>query len=328
MPPGLIGAVDPTSERVRALRSHPACLSASGSGTADAFWEHKYRFLALRSTILLHSPWAGTPLAAMRVADLAKATGLSARSTNAVIDCAARTGDLVKRSDADDARLRILEPTERLTAGVDTCMAQWLDAMSRFTRQPNPLASPHPSVMARARRVFLELTLWVGDPRLARRSVRFPRVRFYVLWDLLLHAPRAMHPFAAEEAAKLGMTAAAVQKEIARARQDGWLEPEPHAVPTAMAEQRFRNLFTVLERRWTLALELIAGSEELGALSAPACGGADARPVAARPAQAIVVMAAADAPGSRCRPAGDHGLEQVVGPAIRPSDAVPRWVGG
>ena len=282
VPPGVAGNVDPTSARVWALRNHPAILSTCGPRAADAFWESKYRFLALRSAILLHSSWSRERAKAVRIADLAKAAGLSTRTAHIAIDRAARTGDLIKRPDDDDARLRILEPTESLIARTNAYLALWLDAMSRFTDRANPLATQCPVATVAARRVFMEMTLWVGDQTVPRRATRFPKTRLHLLWDVLLHAHRRQSAFVDEEAMRLGMTTAAVRKEVERARQDGWLEPVPIIVPSAMATQRFRNLFAVLERRWNFALDLVERGE--GKEEAPPSEAAAQTPAAMPPA--------------------------------------------
>jgi hypothetical protein len=263
MPAGLIGNVDPTSERMRKLRSHPAMLALCGLNPADRFWGAKYQFLALRSAILLNSSWIDGRPRPVPIVDLAKAAGLSLRTAHMMIDRGARTGDLVRRPDDEDARLRIIEPTESLLLRAHAQTVQWFDLMSWFTGRPNPLACWGAAATVMARRVFLELMLCTGNrPANCRRGANVLKL-FLLMWDVLLEAQRKLPAFVAEEARRIGTTCVTIRHAVVRARQEGWLEQTPDLVPSAMAWQRYSNLFTVLERRWNLALDLVERSGKL-----------------------------------------------------------------
>jgi hypothetical protein len=282
MPSGLTGNVDPASERLRRLRDHPAILALCGLNPEDRFWEAKYQFLALRSAILMHSSWIGSRPRPVRISELAKVAGLSPRTAHMMISRATWTGDLVRRPDDDDARLRVIEPTESLLLRAHVQAMQWFELMSWFTGRPNPLACPAPAAAAMARRVFLELMLCAEDRSPGNgRGARALKLLLLLLWDVLLEVPRDPPAFVAEEARRLNMTPVTIRHAILRARQEGWLEPTPELVLTAMAWQRYSNLFTVLERRWNLALDLVEWSGESrgrgGPLGAGSCDETECR---------------------------------------------------
>jgi hypothetical protein len=263
-PRGVAGHVDPTSDRVRALRAHPAILSMFGAHPVDPFWDSKCQTIALRSAVLLNSSWVRVAPRPVPINALARAAGLSTRTAHTMIGRAVSTGDLVRRPDDGDARLRILEPTARLIARVEAQIALWFDLMSRFTGRANPLAAGDSAAAVRARRAFLMLTLWT-EGRASTWPKRAPRALVFTVWDVLLETPQDASAFVAREAMRLGVVPLTIRNAIARARQEGWLEPGPGLAASALGRQRCGTVLTLLERYWNAALNMVecGGGQDL-----------------------------------------------------------------
>ena len=254
--PAIQPSVTPGQARLRRLREHPQMNIMFSSSRIERFWARDVGWLTLFATLMSRSPPVALAEEPLRIADLARISGLSPATVQAAIARGCHTGDFLKERAGADRRQLLLRPSAPLIEYGYRTTAESFAMGAEFCGRPAPdLARLQALAGPRFLRLGLALASSMGSQgglgSLARRNT------FFTLWDLLLAGDPAPPGFIRSQAHRLRVSSPTVRAVLEGARAQGWLEPglEPRLTPLAV--ERLCACFSLAELRWNLLLDAL-----------------------------------------------------------------------